>query len=111
MKELAAGRTAVICRSNSLPSFTDFNSACNDSFVHCGSDNLSGSSKLLTIRMAFVSVGALSLENMNVTIDAETSIGFQTVPLISSTTFVCPGSLQITVACLLTAPLKLPELN
>ena len=55
------------------------------------------------MRTVLVSFRALSLERMKAIIDAEISIGFQTVPLISSATFVCPGTLQITVACLLTA--------
>src|SRR6266568_562701 len=40
-----------------------------------------------------------------------TSIGRQTVPVSSSTTLVWRGSLQVTVADLLTIPLNPPELN
>src|SRR6185503_15859609 len=45
------------------------------------------------------------------TIVGVTSIAFQTVPLIWSTTFDRLGSLQVTVACFITTPPKLAELN
>ena len=52
----AKGGMAVMCNSNSLPSFTVFNSAWKDLLVHCRSDKVSGSSWLFTMRTTLVSL-------------------------------------------------------
>src|SRR6185503_2104124 len=97
------GGIAVICSSNSLPSLMVFNSTLNELLVHCKSDRVRGWSRLLTMCTTFVSLVCASLEILNTAIVGVTSIGFQTVPLICSTTFDWPGSLQVTVACFMIA--------
>src|SRR6266404_4740171 len=82
------GGIAVMCSSNSFPSFTVFNSAWNDLLVHCRSDNVIGSSRLLTIFTILVSLVWTSLETLNTAIVGVTSIGFHTVPLIWRITLV-----------------------
>src|SRR5213078_2383832 len=63
------------------------------------------------MRTTFVSLVWVSLETLKTAIVGVTSIGFQTVPLICKITLDCPGSLHVTVACLITEPPKLAELN
>src|SRR3989442_13024 len=63
------------------------------------------------MRTTFVSLVCVSSEALKTTIGGETSIGFQIVPVISSTTLDLPGSLQVTVADFVTLPSKLAELN
>src|ERR1041384_8286061 len=79
------GGTAVMCSSNSLPGFTSFHSALKDWLVHLKSDNVSGASRLLTIRTVLVSFVSDSLDTLKTAMVGVTSIGFQTVPLICST--------------------------
>src|SRR5580765_520630 len=63
------------------------------------------------MRTTLVSLVCLSSETLKTSVVGVTSIGFQTVPAISSTTLDLPGSLQVTVADFVTLPLKLAELN
>src|SRR6266516_3320677 len=63
------------------------------------------------MRTTLASLVCVSSEALKTTIGGETSIGFQIVPVISSTRLDLPGSLQVTVADFVTLPLKLSELN
>src|SRR5207245_9524754 len=98
---------AVICSSYSLPSLTVFSSALNELLVHCKSDRVRGWARLLTMRTTILSLVWASLEILNTAIVGVISIGFQTVPLICSTTLDWLRSLQVTVVCFMTVPPKL----
>src|SRR6266540_2301964 len=63
------------------------------------------------MRTTLVTFVSLSSETLNTAIVGVTSIGFHTVPVICSTTLDLPGSLQVTVVDMVTAPPKLEELN
>src|SRR5207245_926736 len=63
------------------------------------------------MRTTLVSLLCVSSEALKTTIGGETSIGFQIVPVISSTTLDLSRSLQVTVADFVTLPSKLAELN
>src|SRR5213592_1628109 len=63
------------------------------------------------MRTTLVSLVCLSSEALKITMVGVTSIGFQTVPVISRTTLDLPGSVQVTFADFVTLPLKLAELN
>src|SRR6266536_3072347 len=105
------GGMAVMCSSNSLSGLIVFSSALKDWLVHFKSDNVSGASRLLTMRTILVSFVSDSADTLKTAIVGVTSIAFQTVPLICNTTFDWPGSLQVTVADFATVPPKAAELN
>src|SRR5512137_1360842 len=81
------GVNIVTFRSNSLPGLTSFSSALNDGLTHLRSDNVIGSSRLLTMRNTLVSLVGHSLDGVNIAMAGVTSIGFHMVPVIWRTTF------------------------